>query len=394
MTAAASAASDLPMVEHTTTSRGPHTGILSSLEPTSNVTGLLQHAVLPSIGLHGGLSLIAYGIARSANRLEIKDYLWPSGMLLNAWWTAVGRHCLLGPRAPATDVLKSLSYSQKLLLGGVTAWGGRLFYRIVQRSLARGKDDARYEQVKEQPNFWNKASLLFGLEALFQTVISLPFTIPFRADSQAGFIGASAEWASTTRWTAAGLFTAGLALETIADWQLDSHKKKQQGVKIVDPLSIIDDSVPVLLGHSDLLRTGVWSIVRHPNYLGDFLVHLAFPLWNYGSQLFTWPQLLGPAANYLFLRWIGGDRENEASQAERYEKEDRQKLVQFELYQLQKHSFWPSVFELGNAWTWFIAGIGATGAAATYLYESRIIATVTAANPVNQAVGETLAGIR
>ncbi|CAK1359880.1 unnamed protein product [Cercospora beticola] len=378
MTAAASATADIPTAEK---ALNGHDSIFSNAKVTSTV-GLLQNAVLPSFGLHGGLSVIAYGIARSTDRVEIKDYLWPSGMVINAWWTAVGRHSLAGPRAPALEILKRLSYSQKLLLGAVTAWGARLFYRIVKRSVSRGKDDVRYENVKQQSGFWNKASLLFALEAAFQTAISLPFTLPFRADSVTGFAGAPAEWAQTIRLTAAGIFTAGLALETLADWQLDSHKnraikEKQEGKQ-----------------QSDLLRSGVWSIVRHPNYFGDSLVHLAFPLWNYGSQLFTWPQLLGPAANYFFLRWIGGDRENEASQAERYSKESKSKHAQFELYQLQKHSFWPSLFEVANPWTWIVSGIGAAGAGAAYFYESRIAAAVTAVNPASLTLGETVAGLQ
>ncbi|KAF2210697.1 hypothetical protein CERZMDRAFT_113226 [Cercospora zeae-maydis SCOH1-5] len=345
MTAAVSATADLPTVERALDGHG---SFFSNGKGTSTSTiGLLQDAILPSFGLHGGLSVIAYGIARSTNRVEIKDYLWPSGMIINAWWTAVGRHALDGHGSPL-EILHSLSYSQKLLLGAVTAWGARLFHRIVKRSVSRGKDDVRYENVKQQPGFWNKASLLFALEALFQCAISLPFNLPFRADTVAGFTGASAEWAQTIRLTAAGIFTAGLALETLADWQLDSHKnkEKQAGKR-----------------QNGLLRSGVWSIVRHPNYLGDSLVHLAFPLWNYGSHLFTWSQLLGPAANYFFLRWIGGDRENEASQAERYSKDSKSKSAQFELYQLQKHSFWPSVFEIANPWTWLVSGIGAAGAA-------------------------------
>ncbi|KAF7187856.1 hypothetical protein HII31_10756 [Pseudocercospora fuligena] len=332
MTAAASAASDLPTVENVFRSQGPPLGIRHPLGALS----IFEHSVLPSFSLHGGLGMIAYGIAYSTNRVEIKDYLWPSGMVLNAWYTAVGRHVFSAPYPSVSEVLGNLSYSQRLLLGAVTAWGGRLFYRIVKRSVQRGKDDPRYESVKNENYFWYKAPLLFGLEAVFQTLISLPFTLPFRADLFSGFIGAPTNWASTIRWTAAGLFTAGLALEIIADWQLDTHKQQQ--------LEEQDQGKQ----HGEMLRTGVWSIVRHPNYLGDALIHFSFPLWCYGSQLFSYSQLLGPIANYLFLRWIGGDRENESYQLARYKAQDRHKHAQMELYQLQKHAFWPSIFEIAS----------------------------------------------
>ena len=42
---------------------------------------------------------------------------------------------------------------------------------------------------------------------------------------------------------AVGLFSAGLALETLADWQLDQFKAE---------------------GNTGILKEGVWSIVRHP----------------------------------------------------------------------------------------------------------------------------------
>jgi hypothetical protein len=35
--------------------------------------------------------------------------------------------------------------------------------------------------------------------------------------------------------------------------------------------------------------------------------------------------LLGPVANYIFLRFVGGDAENEASEEQRYVKESEKK---------------------------------------------------------------------
>ncbi|CAK3951350.1 Hypothetical predicted protein [Lecanosticta acicola] len=347
----------------------------------AHLLGITERSMLPSLGLHGGLSLVAYGIARTTNRVDLKDYLWATGMVANAWYTAVGRHMIFSPRAASfAQALSNLSYSQQALLGAVTAWGTRLTYRVVSRSLARGKDDPRYEVVKKQPGFWNKATLLFGLEAVFQSLISLPFTTAFRTDLLSGFTGAPSDWAPWVRWSAAGLFTAGLFLETIADWQIDSHKKREAVKKEQG-------------GSGELLRSGVWSIVRHPNYLGDALCHFAFPLWTYGTGLFSWAQVAGPLANYFFLRFIGGDRENEASQAERYAKEDREKHSQFELYQLQKHAFWPSVFEIANPWTWVVASVGALGAAATWWAESKLGEAVMAVNPVDPKIGEELASL-
>jgi hypothetical protein len=59
--------------------------------------GLARTAPLPSLGVYGGLSIIAHGIARVSDRVELKDYLWLTGMVLDAWWMAVGRHMVSQP---------------------------------------------------------------------------------------------------------------------------------------------------------------------------------------------------------------------------------------------------------------------------------------------------------
>lgn len=258
----------------------------------ADAMGLAKAAILPSLGVHGGLSIIAYGIARTTNRVELKDYLWPTGMVFNAWWVAIGRHMASYPHVTFGEAWSRLSYNQIALLGAATVWSSRLTYRIVSRSLRRGADDPRYESVKTEPGFWNKAPFaIFLPEAVFQAIITLPFVLPLSTDHIVGLHGASSAWASWLRLIAAGVFAGGLTMETLADHQIENHKQKAEEQ-----------------GQSEILRSGVWSIVRHPNYLGDALCHLAFPLWNIGSGLFSPWQLLGPIANYLFLRGIGGDK--------------------------------------------------------------------------------------
>lgn len=96
------------------------------------------------------------------------------------------------------------------------------------------------------------------------------------------------------------------------------------------------------------------------SYLGDALVHLSFPLFLWGSGKLHPITLLGPAANYIFLRYIGGDEENEASQEARYAN-DPTKSVQFAQYKQDKNSFWPKVQELANPWSAVVVGAGIGG---------------------------------
>ncbi|KAI2617716.1 DUF1295-domain-containing protein [Hypomontagnella submonticulosa] len=319
----------------------PEHPILGRIGGTTSTLGLIQHAILPSFGLHGGLSLIAYGLGRYTDTVEAKDWLWPSGQVANAWWSAIGAPVVYeGLSLP--QAWDALSYNQKLLLAGVTAWGVRLFYRVSSRTLRRGKDDPRYQTTaRKQPDFWNKAFFtMFLPEALIQTLISLPFTLPFRAPIASALASPFPEALAISRSVAIFLFGAGYALEVLADSQLEAHSRK---------------------GKDELNSEGVWSIVRHPNYLGDALCHLSFPLLLFGAGQMHPLTLLGPVANYVFLRYIGGDRENEENQEKRYAKGSPTKYKQLQQYKQTKNSFWPSLDEVGNKWLWTIAAVGAGG---------------------------------
>jgi steroid 5-alpha reductase family enzyme len=186
--------------------------------------------------------VLAYATGRATDRFEAKDWLWPLGPVINAWWSSVGRRVAAGGvTLPAA--LSALSRPERLLLAGVTLWGGRLFYRLASRSARRDSDEPRDEAAKKSEgaqSLWNKAFFTTYLpEAAFQTIISLPFSATFRHQGPV-LQGAS----SALQSVAIGLFGTGLALEVLADWQLEKFKQAGSEDKIC--------------------REGVWSIVRHP----------------------------------------------------------------------------------------------------------------------------------
>ncbi|KAK8200551.1 hypothetical protein IWZ00DRAFT_49112 [Phyllosticta capitalensis] len=318
---------------------GPFSRARNAVNP--GAVGLLQSAILPSFGFHTGTSLIAYGISRYTDRIDGKDWLWPTAPVANAWWSAVGTRVVYDGLS-LSDAWSTITYPEKLLLTGVTAWGGRLFYHIASRSIKRGEDDARYTALKkEDPSFWNKALFTkFVPEAVVQTIISLPFTLPFREGVIGSLNSLLSDNSPIAHSLAVFLFTTGFALEVLADSQLQAHTRRS----------------------NDLYREGVWSIVRHPNYLGDALIHLSFPALLYSAGIMHPLALLAPVANYAFLRFVGGDKENEASQAERYAKSNPFKYQQLQAYRMDKNSFWPSLDELKNKWTWAVLAVGAGGA--------------------------------
>lgn len=200
--------------------------------------GIFRDTLLPSLTLHSSLAVGAWAIGRSTNRVEAKDYLWPAGQMVNVWWVSVGRRIIIDG-VPVSRAFANLSWPERLIVGGVTAWGSRLLYRVATRSVKRGKDDPRYDAVKKEEGFWNTALFkVFLPEALFQTVISLPFTAPFHHQGMV-FTG----YHPYIQALAVGLFSAGFAMESLADYQLSVHQEE---------------------GKSGLMRDGVWSLVRHP----------------------------------------------------------------------------------------------------------------------------------
>ncbi|KAL0938346.1 DUF1295 domain protein [Colletotrichum truncatum] len=302
--------------------------------------GILKNTIIPSLKLHSGLAVAAYVAGRATDRLETKDWLWPTGQVANVWWSAVGRHLVRG--ASLSSIWQTMNRTETLLLTGVTLWGGRLFYRIAERSVQRGHDEPRYEGAKKDPGFWNKAFFTVYLpEALFQTVITLPFAITFRHQTVGTLLAASPEWMNAA---AVGLFSAGFALEVLADWQLARFKKEN-------------------VNENSMCRDGVWSLVRHPNYLGDTLIHFSFPLLLYATGMLHPIELLGPLANYFFLRYVGGDKENESSQESRYLRDNPEKKVDLDRYRQQNNSFWPDASQVKNKWAWVVIGCGLAGAA-------------------------------
>ncbi|KAJ5395010.1 uncharacterized protein N7487_009313 [Penicillium crustosum] len=303
---------------------------------TPGDVGILKSTLLPSFGLYSSLSLATYIAAKATNRVELKDWLWPSAQVLNAWWTAVGQPMCTHDISFRT-ACEALPWTKRVLLSCVSIWGTRLFARIACRSLSRGTDDARYEGIKKEPGFWRSAFLkIFLPEAVVLSVISLPFTVPFTTGDAA--LPISDDVINIVRALGVGIFGAGFAMEVMADTQLGLHRQER----------------------TDLCRHGVWGLVRHPNYLGDTLVHFSFALLNMAGP-FNPVVILGPVANYLFLRFVGGDKQTEASEEERYKSQDPHKYEQLRQWKREKNSFWPDLHDLVNPWALAVAGCGFIG---------------------------------
>jgi steroid 5-alpha reductase family enzyme len=192
----------------------------------------------------------------------IVDVLWAAGLGAAAVLLAV-----LGTGAPATRTVLGV-------LGG--AWGARLARHLWVR--VRGEaEDGRYRALRahwgDDPRRW------FGFFQLQALVVAL-FAVPF--------VAVAANPATHARWLAVGAGIGLLALlgEARADAELAAFR--------ADPR------------HRGLTcRRGLWRYSRHPNYFFEWLHWFAYVALAVGSPLWAlaW---LGPAAMFLFLRYLSG----------------------------------------------------------------------------------------
>jgi hypothetical protein len=74
-------------------------------------------------------------------------------------------------------------------------------------------------------------------------------------------------------------------------------------------------------------------------------------------------EILGAIANYVFLRYVGGDKQTERHQTRRYSESSPEKFADFQRRKETHNSFWPKADVLTNNWLWVVVGAGALGAA-------------------------------
>lgn len=195
-------------------------GTIHMHEPLSSSlvdVGIFKDTLFPTFALNAGISVLAYGIGRATNTVATKDIAFPASQVISAWWSAVGRrwyHYGL----PIEQVLRMQSRPEKLLLTGITLWGGYKLARAEYSYYKRGgDDDSKYSAAKAQEGFWNTAILdPYLTEALISTLVALPVTAPFRHQG-AVLTG----YHPIMQSVAVGLYTAGFALDVLSDYQKD-----------------------------------------------------------------------------------------------------------------------------------------------------------------------------
>jgi steroid 5-alpha reductase family enzyme len=228
-----------------------------------NGAGAWVHPLALGLAASAAIALATWLASLRLRDVSIVDSVWSLMVVapgLVAW-------AVLPDAGPRTVVV--------LLLAGL--WALRLAGYITWRHWGHD-EDRRYREIRarNQPHFERKSVyLVFGLQALLATIVSLPLVAA---------VASPAPW----RWLdAVGLVmgAAGLAIETLADAQLARFK--------ADPAN---------RGH--VLRVGLWRYSRHPNYFGDFCLWWGFGLVAVSAG--AWWALASPLLMSVLLMRVSG----------------------------------------------------------------------------------------
>lgn len=178
----------------------------------------------------------------------------------------------------------SVSLLSILTLVLVSIWGLRLSYHLWVRN--RGKDeDFRYVAMRKnfgkRPNFqaYFKVFMFQGVLAL---IISLPIQASFLLPTENTIYG----------YVVLGFgvlfYFIGLLFESLGDHQLKVFKRNPNN-------------------KGNIMDQGLWSLTRHPNYFGDFMVWFGYTVMMLSSlkldYLYT---IIGFLIMAFLLRFVSG----------------------------------------------------------------------------------------
>lgn len=126
----------------------------------------------------------------------------------------------------------------------VFIWSVRLTYNWARSWEGMQQQDWRYLKLQDTTGKWYLMVNFVGIH-IFPTLLVWVACIPL------AYIFTSNEAFTMLNWVGVGVAIAGILLEAIADNQLDRFKK--------------------LAKPKEVLISGIWSKVRHPNYLGEIV---------------------------------------------------------------------------------------------------------------------------
>ena len=153
----------------------------------------------------------------------------------------------------------------------VTLWGIRLTYNFARRGAYQwkfwaGEEDYRWEVLRKRPGFNNRfVWMIFDLFFIcsYQNVLIFLFTLPILAT-----FATNATALGIVDYLLAAMYIGFIVIEYIADQQqFDFQTEKHRRINNNEALGEYEKG---------FVSTGLWSVVRHPNYASEQSIWVVF----------------------------------------------------------------------------------------------------------------------
>ena len=238
--------------------------------------------------------LLAWMVQRAAGNAGWVDVFWTfsTGFALAAV-------ALAAPGVP---------WRHALLAALVLAWAVRLGAHIAWRVIT-GPEDTRYALMREAagPAFQGQILRLIAGQGPVSGVLAISV---YLAAAQPAPMVRVADIAGVA------VLVLALAGEALADHQLLTWRSRPQNA-------------------GGICETGLWSLCRHPNYLCEALVWVAYPIIAMvPAQPQTWLSFTAPVLMFLVLRYLTGVPPLEAAMRAR-------RGANYDAYVARTNAMWP-----------------------------------------------------
>jgi steroid 5-alpha reductase family enzyme len=223
------------------------------------------------IYIYLGVALSCFVLSQITGNCSQVDKIWSVVPLAYAWYIAYAG-----------------GMNERLVLMAilVSIWGIRLTYNFSRRGAYvlkfwAGEEDYRWGVLREKPELKGKVRwFLFNLFfiSLYQNGLILLFTLPILLA-----VGDNPLPLGWMDYLGAGLFIFFVVIETVADQQQWNYQnEKHRKIKAGETLTGIYAK--------GFTHTGLWKIMRHPNYMSEQAIWICFYLLSVAAtgQWFNW----------------------------------------------------------------------------------------------------------
>lgn len=238
------------------------------------------------------LASLAYWVALRIQLMAVVDLVWTAGL----GFGAIAYFVVADNGSTRAAVVTLL----------IAIWSFRLSYYLLTDRVLKREEDPRYVNLA---TFWGSDAKrnfygLFIAQVFFVALFLWPVSIALNADVAAW------GWSDSLALSIALVAFVG---ESLADRQLARFRARPEN-------------------KGKVCREGLWLYSRHPNYFFEWLHWWAYVAFAATST--WWWALIGPAAMYVFLRYLTGIPHAERSSL-------KSRGEEYRIYQQTTSAFFP-----------------------------------------------------